>query len=189
MLVSKLALSSSSFSSCEQYSSFNFGLLFTFPRLWHKIVRLTISTFLLQISYILCWENTNAHIVFSFRMSVGLLVYRSASPSVRLSVSMPISTTTNVLVCSPVCVCSHFCSLQACLWWGGPSLLQLCPPLFGGGFVQLRERFWNPPPQVALHSPQVVQFVYPPFTGTTMGLLKDVIIRLWTSQRILQIPW
>ena len=37
--------------------------------------------------------------------------------------------------------------------------LQSLPPAFGGGFVQVRDRIWAPPPHVALHSDQLVHSV------------------------------
>ena len=44
-----------------------------------------------------------------------------------------------------------------------------CPPLDGGGFVQLRFLVWLPPPQVTVHGPQALQSDQPPSTGMKEG--------------------
>lgn len=54
---------------------------------------------------------------------------------------------------------------QAVFWTFCPS--QKAPPLRGAGLVQLRLRFCQPRPQLALHTDHSVHVDHPPFTGRT----------------------
>lgn len=54
---------------------------------------------------------------------------------------------------------------QAVFWTFCPS--QKAPPLRGAGLVQLRLRFCQPRPQVALQTDHSVHVDHPPFTGRT----------------------
>ena len=54
--------------------------------------------------------------------------------------------------------------LQGCSFVAGPISEQSFPPLEGGGFVQVRLRLREPPPQSLEQSPQSPHLPYPPFT-------------------------